>query len=354
MNFPHSFQLPDDLLATTTRLQIQRVGTPRQIFSQVKTYGGFLWAIDSDGGVYRTSPWDNSLITAIADLPGTDFSSSFTIKENPDQSPCLYGNNKEAMFRVNLLTGKTDLLFKAAKDEIIISDGFQKSSDVFFLTQRNGNIFLRCIGEHEWDHIISESYQRDDYSYGLSEVNNSLWVVTPNKIVVFPNFTAERALEKLWSPRRTFITDKGVWYTTVGERQAIYRLSFEEGSIVETLFKENLPLTARVAANTVGGEIAIFLPNSVDVYEFGKNLLQSLRGIVDIQNPTAFVSPPLICWHDNQSHYIHVWKLGNQSLSLSCPVKDFSHLSQILIAYGCLIALTEDGHLWVYNFSAQS
>jgi hypothetical protein len=323
----------------------------------IETLSGFIWVVTHQGSIYRISPrataleeWDK--------LPGNGFLLPFALEVNKERELVLYACNRQAVYEYKLITKDSGpALYDTSGDqsEEICSGIAKLKANIYFLVRRQKELILKCIGQNQWEQALGPLDLLESRHPPVFVADDSIWVVTVQKVFIFPNgLNASRPVEELWTCWQALPTRKGVWYSQKqegGGGQTLFSLSFEEHGISRYRV-EYLPLTAKLEVDQSTGQIAVFLPDSINVYSpTAKLLWDDARGKVDNHNPRAILfcsEPPLVVWFDATDQVVYRWKIGQADVQTLWRPREGIHFSRFYLAYGVLLGI-DGGKVWRWD-----
>lgn len=335
-----------------------KVGELFGLSAELVAYGGYLWAMNFDGELYRIARAESKM-KRCGGLPGSRYTFPFSIEEDEKRGPVIYANNASALFRYEILRDRFDEvqgLYRSG--DVLISSVLKVKGNYYCLVRRGGDeghVFLRCAGTTEWEFPLGGLSLLSAEVQPIRQIGESLWVFTQEKLLVFPNFSRSEMKEMAWSPWRIFPSDSGIWYSQraqtghFGEQQSIWRITFEGKDIERVALEEDLPVTARVAVNPHGGQIAIFASQNARVFEFNKHRYGRLEGIIEINNPEILVlSPSLLCWFEPERQTVYGWLVETSKIWALWTFDWKINFSRLFLTDGCLYGLTNE-EVWRWD-----
>lgn len=343
------------------KTQPVKVGTVHNVFPELKPYGGYLWAVNYDGEIYRLCT-EKPHLEKCAELPGDGFSFPWIVEEDDSRGPLIYANNERSIYEFEVLTGRYRELFDmtASNPNDSLCSGILKADGCFyFLIRRRSekeSLLLKCIGNSQWEYELGDaSLSGSDYQ-PIRKIQDSLWVLTRERLMIFPQSADGPPKEISWDPWHVLPTEKGIWYSRRfqsddGRKHALSKVTFERDRIVESVLLDDLPLTTNFAVSPQDGRIAIFWPGSVKVYEFNKSLYNEVTGILDIRNTLGvLLDPPFLFWHEAEDRSVYQWNIDARDVGALVSSWEGESFSQFFLAYGYLFGLAK-GEIWRWDLS---
>jgi hypothetical protein len=322
----------------------------------VAPYGGALWAMNSDGVIYQIF---TKAVTPTVwhKLPGKKFLFPFVLEQTGEKEPVIYAANEERVYKLEIVTKRYEpLLYEAdASKQVICSGVLKVKGNLYFLIRRSDELYLRCIGQAEWEQALGPVELHESNQPSICEVNGSLWVITKSNLFVFPGFDKSSPINQSWKPLRFWPTKRGVWYSQrlnhdKSEKHLLSRITFERNGIVQ-YEAEDVPHTARFAVNQSSGQIAIFLKESIKVKGFNGYLLGKTAENVDNENPEAIYlssDHASLFWYEARNSQVYQWNFDKAVPMPLWTSKEGLNFSRFYLSYGCLWGLS-GGAVWRWD-----
>ncbi|MEK6280181.1 MAG: hypothetical protein AABN95_07475 [Acidobacteriota bacterium] len=341
------------------RIEPLRVGELQNLSPEVTSYRGILWLMTTLGELYQTSSGATQL-SKCATLPGSGFSFPLSIDEDDRRGPSIHANNNETSFRYDILSGKYEGLFDADGNYRAFASAVVRHAESFYYLTKDFHddaitqIEIRSSGA-KLRYSLQGLSLLDSSTSPLQHIGTDLWVITREKLIVFPNFSADAVKELDWNPWRIWVTAKGIWYSEKlksgysGNRQSILRVTFEGKEIERYSLEEELLLTAKIAASPRHGQIAAFTPQAIQIFDFAMNKIDELAGIVQIHSPQGILfTPPFLFWFEAINRSVFAWHIRTSKVYELWSFEegvDVSHLLRV----GCSLYGLTKKDIWRWD-----
>jgi hypothetical protein len=327
------------------------LGEIRGLQPDLLSYGGYLWAINLEGELYRFSGAANP--EKYGALPGWGFSFPLTIEEDDKEGPVIYANNDKAIYKFRIFDKQHEEIFKLSDPGGQLKSTVLKEADnLYFLYRKGGNggsLTLKCVGVAEDEYVLANLTLADTNTQPIQRIGKSLWVLTTEKILCFDGFALSAHTELPWLPRSVLPTKRGVWYAkkadsgTLGQKQTLMRVTSDSFELDESVLEGDVSVTARLAVNSEDGRLAVFSADSIRVFEFNKRRAGLLRGIVDVNNPeAALLISNLLFWFETEDRSVYLWFIGTHQVSKLSSFGEDPALSRLFYANGSLFGIAKE------------
>lgn len=337
------------------KIKPRRLGEVRNRNSGVASFGGYLWLINRHGELYQASSGANELYYC-ATLPGGGFSFPLNIEEDDKRGPVIYTNNNQSILQYDILAGQVEKLFEIESNiSTLVSGVLKRGQHFYFLTQGAGNDSrsLKC-SDGDLSYSLGNLTFHDSLTSPLRRIGNDLWVITREKLLVFPNFSAEAPKELPWNPWHLWVTSKGVLYsekvtTDQGDTQSVWRVTYGGRIFEHYSLVQGLRLTAKIAASH-DGQTVTFIPNGIKIFDFAMNSIDELTGIVHVHNPQGILlSTPFLFWFETINRSVYAWKIRNPKVHELWSFKEEKiNFSEFLVTSSSLYGFTEE-EIWRWD-----
>lgn len=353
------YQLSDAQISASLKNQIEptRVAEVHGLNHDLASYGPFVWALSECGDLYETSSGVQQLKKCLT-LPGGGFTFPLRVEENERLGPVVYANNSRTCFRYTHLTGESKEVFKVDGMGDSIAGGVLKHGENFYYLTTDdgmqGPAMLRSTGSSE-SYPLNDVTVADSLFHPLHCVGNDLWLLTREKLLVFPGFSLDSCKELHWNPWHIWTTNNGLWYSEkkqipqLGEKQSLFRVTFEGGEFGRYALVQELPLTAKIAVDLYEGQIAILTPQAIKVHDFTMNTIDGFSGVVQTNNPLGvLLTSSFLFWFEAENRSVYGWEIQSREIRrLSSSERKISFSRFVLVA-GALYGLAKE-EIWKWD-----
>jgi hypothetical protein len=334
-----------------------RVAEVHALNYDVASYGPFIWALSESGELYETSSGVRQLKKCIT-LPGDGFIFPLNVEENVRLGPVVYANNSRTCFQYTLLTGKSQELFKVDASIGTIASGVLKHGEnLYYLTRDNGkpeSLTLRSTGGSE-GYRLNDLIVADSLIQPLHCVDNDLWLITREKLLIFPDFSFDNCKELHWNPWRIWTTSNGLWYSErkqiphLGEKQSLLRVTFEGGEFGRYTLAGEFPLTTKIAVDQNDGQLATLTPQAIKIHDFAMNTIDEFSDIVQTSNPQgALLTSSFLFWFEAENRSVYGWEIQSREIRRLSSFERNISFSRFVLVTGALYGLASE-EIWKWD-----
>jgi hypothetical protein len=331
------------------------LGEIQGLSPKMLSYGGYLWAINFEGELFRLSAATRTP-EKVAEFPGNGYVFAMTTENDERRGPMLYANNHEAIYSLGLLDNRQDIVAQQLNACDSLTSGIVKfDGSLYFLYRRemNGSSFVvKRVGATNAEYPLNGLTLAQRPVNPVQNVANSLCVLTNEKLLFFnSNLSAVREIP--WVPWQIFSSQRGVWYSERQrqgsdlDKQTILRI--EPSRQQAEPLNEAVPVTAKLTVDHKDGRLAIMNSDSISLFEFNQHLTPLPRGSIDIINVEAtLLTSTFLVWFETQDRSIYIWLIGEQYVLKLFTFADEIVISHLFYANGALFGIAKDS-IWRWH-----
>jgi hypothetical protein len=327
-----------------------------QLHPEMVSCGGYLWAINFAGELFRFSGGVQP--EKYAALPGTGFRFPLRVTEDDDEGPILFTNNERVAFKFRIFTREHEEVFKLSDAELFKSVVLYHGDDLFFVchdSRRDAPLVLRRVGSQDSEYQLGDSTLVENGAQPIQEINGSLCLLTSKNLVCFAQSSLVPRGEFAWHPWLLFPSSSGLSYARkadpgpLGQKQDLVRLALVDAEISELVLETSLSITAKVAVDAETGRLAVFSSDSIKLFDPDKRKPTEPRPIVDISNPeAALLTSDLLFWFESEERCLYVWHIGTHRVRKLAIFKEPATLSRLFYVNGSLFGLSNE-EIWRWD-----